>query len=519
MRVIYNTCFADPWLKVAQKLQKKHGFEPIYWNGYEDDNSKELVKEYFPDAIYHPYYDAWKGIFPEPIEKEYSKTYLDIDFLIKFAHYEQQALLMMNRMDDLRYSFNLLERKRHYIKLVKHWTAVIKLLKPDVVISPIVPHRVYDYVLYLLCKYHNIKYITFRNSAFKGYIVPLTDVGSIGSRFQSEYEGYIQQDLDNEHYFKILDDAIIDKLQKVKKDYSIAEPDYMKGHISKHKMSAGTLSLAKKLFSDMHTYRDKYFGKNGYLRKGIPTYIKEKNKSIENSHLSIFKYALHKIKTNKNKNKLKSYYNTMVEEPDLSKPYVVVPLHYQPEMTSNPSGDIYTDQVLSIEMLAKHLPKNYSIYIKEHRSQFYAHTEGHSYRIKEFYDDLKSYPQVKMVSLEYDIFKLIKNSKAIATVAGTSGWEGMVLGKPVIVFGLSWYENFPGVLRITDENSAHKIADFIQSFQFDEKSLLAYLAAFNKKSVKAYFYRGLKEKINQTEEECISNLTDTIIKNIKNAEA
>ena len=89
MRVIYNTCIADPWAKVAQKLQKEYGFEPVYWIGYEyfeDDNSKEIIPKLFPNAIYQPYYDAWKGIFPAEITQKYSEAYINIDFLRNLKH-------------------------------------------------------------------------------------------------------------------------------------------------------------------------------------------------------------------------------------------------------------------------------------------------------------------------------------------------------------------------------------------------------------------------------------------------
>ena len=48
MKVIYNTCFADPWVKVAKELKEKHGFEPVYWIGYEDDDSEKLVPAFSP---------------------------------------------------------------------------------------------------------------------------------------------------------------------------------------------------------------------------------------------------------------------------------------------------------------------------------------------------------------------------------------------------------------------------------------------------------------------------------------
>jgi len=208
---------------------------------------------------------------------------------------------------------------------------------------------------------------------------------------------------------------------------------------------------------------------------------------------------------------LKKHYLKFLVIPDFGKPYILLPLHYQPEMTSNPSGDIFVDQILCVEVLLKNTPKDYYLYIKEHRSQFYSFSEGHTSRIKEFYDDLAKYPRVRLISENYDQFELIKNAKAVATITGTTGWEAMVLGKPVICFGLSWYEKYQGVLRITDEKSALGINDFIENFKFDERDLLCYLNAVQKKTVKAYFYRGLKERMNMSEEECVGNLVESVL--------
>jgi capsule polysaccharide export protein KpsC/LpsZ len=217
-----------------------------------------------------------------------------------------------------------------------------------------------------------------------------------------------------------------------------------------------------------------------------------------------------KAKANANKNKLKKYYDSLVTEPDFGVPYVIVNLHYQPEMTSSPCGDIFVDQRLCIEVLAKHLPADYLIYVKEHPSQFYAQNEGHTGRIPQFYDDLLAYPQVRLLPLHCDPFLLFRNAKAVATVTGTSGWEAMMLGKPVIIFGLAWYEKYAGVLKIVDEKSAAHITRFIENFEFDERDLLAYLNAFGNISVRAYAQYGMKERMNQDEAECVSNLAACI---------
>ena len=51
-KVIYLTCWSDPWISVAEKLKEEYKWYPVYWTGYNDDNSRELVKEHFKDVIY-----------------------------------------------------------------------------------------------------------------------------------------------------------------------------------------------------------------------------------------------------------------------------------------------------------------------------------------------------------------------------------------------------------------------------------------------------------------------------------
>ncbi|NOR44861.1 MAG: hypothetical protein GQ534_04675 [Candidatus Delongbacteria bacterium] len=286
--------------------------------------------------------------------------------------------------------------------------------------------------------------------------------------------------------------------------------------MNKHKNSSGFFSLTRKFISDLFDQRDRYLAKNGFILKGMPSYYKKRNKSIEKSHYNIFEYSMEKLRAISYNRKIKKYYNSLTSIPDLKTPYVFFTLHYQPEMTSNPSGDIFVDQSLCVEILLKYLPEDYKIYVKEHPHQFFSNREGHTSRIKEFYDDLKRNPRISFVPLEYDPFLLIKNSICVATITGTSGWEAMVHGKPVVCFGLSWYEKYKGVLKITDEKSGSQIQNFIENFKFNEKDLLTYLYAFSEISILAYFYRGLKEKMNQSEEECIENLVNSIIRTAEN---
>jgi hypothetical protein len=512
MKVLYNTPFADPWIAVAKELRDKHDLVPAFWIGNQFDNSDKLVNMAFPDCIYIPRLDLWRGIFPKDVQDNWDSFPLDIDFLRGIASFELQAIRMMDRMDYDMHSFSFIERQRLFRNNLKLWGVFLTMYKPDIVIGPIVPHRAYDYPLYLLCKKMSIPIIFFKNSAFMGRFFWAQDIYSISKSISRNYKKYKESSLTENDILSELNNDILDGYYAVQGDYSEAEPGYMKRHKLREKQESSFFGLAQRLFKLIYQNKEKYLGEDACLFKGIPSYYKEKNKSIEESCLSLFAHIRRKRKGVKMKKKLLKHYSSLTSQPNFNDEYVYLPLHYQPEMTSSPSGDIFVDQLLCVDVLVSNLPRNFKIYVKEHPSQFRVHTEGHTSRIKEFYNDLLRYRSVKLLSTDSDPFLLTKNAKAVATITGTAGWEAMVLQKPVLVFGLSWYEDYDGVLKIKDQDSAKKISSFLENYQFNERNLLCYLKAFQDNSSVAYYDMGLKDKMKQTEDECIKNLVNYLLK-------
>lgn len=511
MRVLYSTCFADPWLKVAKVLKEKRSFEPIYWIGYNDDDSEVLVPKTFPHCIYQGYYEAWKGNFPSEIAKHFNESYISIDFIKEYASFELQAIKMMDRMDPDQYSFNFMERQRHFRNLIKNCSACLDYLKIDLVICPTIPHQLFDYVLYLLCCFKNIKFISLGNTQFKARVISLTSISSVGDQIFKDYKDILGSEKCSESLKAELPDDIRCLYEKILNNFSAAKSDLVQINQLKNKESSGFFSLFIKFIKDANfNYRSKYYGPDGYLRKGIPTYLKQKNKSIKDSQYRIIPYSLHKLKANRFKGKLKRYYESLTTQPNYNAKYVYFALHYQPEMTTSPCGDIFVDQRLCLEVLHKNLPPDHFIYIKEHPVTFFSHLEGHTSRTKLFYDDLLSYPRVRLIPIDSDPVGLIQNAQAVATVRGSLGWEAMALGKPVIAFGLIWYEKYKGVLKITDEKSASKISEFIAGFSHDERGLFAYLNALYKNCHLVYAFRGVKQRVNIPEAECIERLVKIV---------
>ncbi len=135
----------------------------------------------------------------------------------------------------------------------------------------------------------------------------------------------------------------------------------------------------------------------------------------------------------------KKYYSN----PNLKCKFVYYPLHYQPEASTIVCAQKYEKQLFFIDSIAKSLPADTKLYVKEHYALL-----GH--RDVTFYKQLKMYPNVVMVDPFFSSMELIKKSQAVITLTGTAGWEAMLLRKPVILGGHIYFDNAPGIVFLED---------------------------------------------------------------------
>ena len=112
-----------------------------------------------------------------------------------------------------------------------------------------------------------------------------------------------------------------------------------------------------------------------------------------------------------------------------SQKYVYYPLQGNPEYSSNILGTMWMNQANLIETLAKSIPSDWVVYVKEHPGTLYD-------RIRPwcFFDRLKEIPNVFVAPVYMNTHEIICNSEMVAVVSGTSGWEAIQRSKPVIEF-------------------------------------------------------------------------------------
>ena len=88
----------------------------------------------------------------------------------------------------------------------------------------------------------------------------------------------------------------------------------------------------------------------------------------------------------------------------------------------------FNDQKAIIKLLALNMPAGYEVIIKEHSDV--------GRRSKNFYLELLKFPNIRMAHPSIRGIDLVKQARAVASMAGTVSLEASIMGKRVVEFSL-----------------------------------------------------------------------------------
>jgi len=89
---------------------------------------------------------------------------------------------------------------------------------------------------------------------------------------------------------------------------------------------------------------------------------------------------------------------------------------------------------------------------------------------------------------------MISNARLVTIIAGSIGFEALILKKPVVMLGHAPFEFLPpGMIRYAEnpDRLGFEIRDLLDNYSHDEKALQAYIAAVIQNSVPIDFYSKL----------------------------
>ncbi len=254
---------------------------------------------------------------------------------------------------------------------------------------------------------------------------------------------------------------------------------------------------------------------NEILSKGVSSYDREnaksiiinnKNKFFNRNYFFLFFYTISKhlilkilfilkikikhLKMMKNYKLIDNIINEIslrnkfimmdkVDFPNLNCNYVYLPLFSIPETTSLICGSDFMNQFFVIELISKNIPSNYKLLVKEHPAMFSSHS-----RNSIFYERVKQLPNVEFVPISFDGKTLIKNSKLVVVIDGSSGFEAIVSGKAMLTLNRNYYiyDFLDQVCKSTNfDNLYDDVNRAINSVTKTKKSIF-------KKKIKALLY-------------------------------
>lgn len=119
-----------------------------------------------------------------------------------------------------------------------------------------------------------------------------------------------------------------------------------------------------------------------------------------------------------------------------SKKIIYYPLHFEPERVLLIDSPFYTNQLEVILNIAKSLPINCILFVKDHPVM---KTIG--WRKKSFYQKILDMPNVRLLDPFLENEEILEKCSLVITITGTTAIEAAFYNKPSIILGKIWGEN------------------------------------------------------------------------------
>lgn len=128
------------------------------------------------------------------------------------------------------------------------------------------------------------------------------------------------------------------------------------------------------------------------------------------------------------------FFSTFKENELATMRYAYLPLHKEPELMINFESPLWHDQRHAVKYVASMLPAGCRLLVKEHRFNW-------GRRYTKYLKFLTGIPNVTLIHPFDSQFKYIQNASLIVTDNGSSGWEGLILKKPVVTLEQTFYDS------------------------------------------------------------------------------
>lgn len=136
----------------------------------------------------------------------------------------------------------------------------------------------------------------------------------------------------------------------------------------------------------------------------------------------------------------KKLYRIFTEEQLQEQTYAYVPLHKEPEMMLNYRSPLWHTQRHALKFIGSMLPSGYRLLARENVG-----TAGR--RTTRWLKNVARFPRTYLTTYTGSQYTYIRNADLIVTDNGTGGWEGLLLGKPVVTLEPTFFDHVDLAVR------------------------------------------------------------------------
>ena len=479
-KVVYAG-FHGERLGIVDYLSQKNGWDPVFFIC--EETTRIWAQKHYPKAKYHNEMALRKAYF------DYSMIGppVPIDAKIIAAVSKHELNFLNNACEDSTgWNFSFAQRRRYYYDLLKYLNTMVHRLKPDLFVTFTWPHTSPEYALYHLCKeYYSIDVLFFDPMPLlnKGLHLVGTTLEDLSMPVRHLYESKEALDSSPE---------VLEYLAQLKSDQWVTP---------RHNLVDWAKWEKQKRFQCKELMRAIAYIALGKAFQEGPAAIKKNKKPFESpqSKLTNFEHFWYLDRLRRKDMQLEDIYISYCETPDFKKKYLYFAGSQQPEAVTATNSGVYEDLVLALDILSASIPGDWLIYYKEHPATFSPKCKGSMVRNRYYYEKIKSFKNIQMISHKTDNFKLIDHAQAVASVAGTTSWEAAARGKPALFFGNVWYQACRSLFRIeTLEDCQNAINKIIGGYVPDPKDIERYLASIEKSAFKGLIHSNFGEKIKES---------------------
>ena len=313
-----------------------------------------------------------------------------------------------------------------------------------------------DFLVMRLPDFHNIQllYEIARAKNVKIMMVAPSRLG--GLTVTEEFDEKIE--INNEKDLKVKNfDELKNQIKKYSNDHGVLMNRYRTSKMKKLIASIRFLFINNKEFTN-------YYQNKGKTKTAV-----------------IYKKILDSLRTYKTSKFIQAKLKKNIPE---NSSFIYFPLHVEPEQTLLIRAPYYTDQLNLIKNIAKSLPIEFKLFVKEHPAMKFNGWQSIS-----FYKEIISLPNVELFHPEISNEEFIEKCKLVISIAGTAGLQAAFYQKPSIVLADVNYTNLSSVYKL---DKIEELGSVISKMVTKEVDILELNEYMNKLDAKSFNFESMR---------------------------